>query len=112
MLTSIIIALAALVPAAFPGGQPAIDKYIANNLRYPEMAKEIGIEGVVPLEFTIKTDGSVGTIKVVRMIDPDLEQEAIRLVKTMPKWTPASQDGTAVESVVTLQIPFRLTPAD
>lgn len=112
MLTSIIIALAALVPATFPGGQAAIDKYIADNLKYPEMAKEIGIEGIVPLEFTVKTDGTIGTIKVVRMIDPDLEQEAIRLVKTMPAWTPATDDGTAVESTVSLQIPFRLNPAD
>lgn len=108
MFTSIILALAALVPATFPGGEEAMNKYIADNMHYPEMAKEIGIEGVVPLEFTVKTDGSIGTIKVIRMIDPDLEAEAIRLVKTMPAWTPAQDDGAAVESTVKVDVTFKL----
>lgn len=100
-------AFAATTPS-FPGGEEAMKKYIADNLKYPEMAKENGIEGIVNVAFTVKADGSVGSIKIVRMIDPDLEQEAIRLVKTMPKWTPADEGGTPVEATATIAIPFIL----
>lgn len=92
----------------FPGGTDALNQYITSNIHYPETAARNGIEGVVTVECAIKTDGSVGTIKIVRMIDPDLEQEAIRLMKNMPAWTPAEQNGTAVEAVVTIPVTFTL----
>lgn len=93
---------------SFPGGEAAMKDFIKANLKYPEMSKQMGIEGVVNLQINVKPDGSIGSIKILRMIDPDLEQEAIRLVKTMPAWTPASRDGNPIESTATLAIPFTL----
>lgn len=90
--------------AQFPGGQEALQTYITENLRYPTTAKENGIEGNVELEFIVKADGSISSVKVLRMIDPDLEAEAIRLVTSMPKWQPADSG----DSTVKLTVPFRL----
>lgn len=98
----------ALTPASFPGGEEAQQEYITVNLRYPKMAMENGIEGVVAVIFTVKTDGTIGNIKIKRMIDPDLENEAIRLVKQMPKWDPATDNGKPVESTAEVDIPFTL----
>lgn len=92
----------------YKGGQEALDNYIATNLKYPKRAADNGIEGVVNLQFIVKTDGSIGTIKVTRLIDPDLEAEAIRLVKSMPAWIPADSNGQPVEATVTLPIKFVL----
>lgn len=103
-----MLCMAADTPV-FPGGESAINEYIAQNLRYPALAKENGIEGVVEVAFTVKADGSVGSIKITRMIDPDLEQEAIRLVKNMPRWTPADKNGAPVDAPVSLRIPFILS---
>lgn len=80
--------------------------YISENLKYPAPAKENGIEGVVNVAFLVRTDGSIGSIKIVRMIDPDLEMEAIRLVKNMPKWNPGKSDGKPVDATATISIPF------
>ena len=96
---------------SFPGGEEALTQYIESNLSYPTAALDNGIEGVVNVAFAVKPDGSIGSIKITRMIDPDLEQEAIRLVKNMPAWTPADKAGTPVEAVVTLPIKFSL-PAE
>lgn len=98
----------AVTPASFPGGAAAEKEYIAANLKYPQAAKDNGIEGVVSVQFTVKTDGSIGNIKIKRMVDPDLESEAIRLVKLMPAWTPANDNGTPVESVAETNISFTL----
>ncbi len=96
-------------PAQFPGGPEACKKYISSNLKYPERARENGIEGVVGLIFTVNTDGSIGNIRIKRMVDPDLESESIRLVKQMPAWTPASNDaGTPVESSAEVNVEFTL----
>ena len=100
-------AYAAEVPV-YPGGEEAMQKFIAENMKYPAPALENGVEGVVPLHVTINADGTVGAIKIVRMIDPDLEQEAIRIVKKMPAWTPADKDGVAVESFVDIPVKFTL----
>lgn len=110
LITGIALTAAAwaLTPASFPGGQDAYQTYISENLKYPPTAKENGIEGVINLQFTVKPDGSIGNIKVTRMVDPDLEAEAIRLVKNMPAWTPATDNGTPVESVGTLSVTFTL----
>lgn len=92
----------------FPGGDEALKAYIEKNLKYPEHAKENGVEGIVNVQFVVLPDGSIGTIKIVRMVDPDLEQEAIRLVKTMPAWTPADKDGVAIEAPAQVAVPFVL----
>ena len=96
------------VKASFPGGEEALNTYIVSNIKYPAPAKDNGIEGVVGVTFVVKTDGGIGNIKIRRMVDPDLESEAIRVVKGMPKWTPATQNGTPVESEVEVNVPFTL----
>lgn len=98
----------ALTPASFPGGEEAQEQYILVNLKYPQTAKDNGIEGVVAVIFTVKVDGSIGNIKIKRMVDPDLENEAIRLVKQMPHWEPAMDNGTPVESTAEVDVPFTL----
>lgn len=109
ILSAAALSMAAGTPAVFPGGEQALQEYITANLIYPQPAKDNGIEGIVTLDFTVKADGSVGTIKVQRMIDPDLEQAAITLVRKMPAWTPATDDaGKAVDSTVTLPVTFSL----
>lgn len=100
-------AMAADVPV-FPGGEAALSKFITENMKYPAPAKENGVEGVVTLRLTIKTDGSIGAIKVVRMVDPDLEQEAIRIAKLMPLWTPADKDGAPIVAFVEVPFTFEL----
>lgn len=98
----------AVTPASFPGGAAAEKEYIAANLKYPQTAKDNGIEGVVRVQFTVKADGSIGNIQIKRMVDPDLENEAILLVKNMPAWIPANDNGTPVESVAETDITFTL----
>lgn len=102
-----VTALAAETKASFPGGDKAQAEFIGKTLVYPTAAAENGVEGVVVVSFTVKTDGTIGNIKVKRMVDPDLEAEAIRVVKKMPAWIPASKDGKAVES--TAEVPFRFS---
>ena len=87
-------------------------QYLADNVCYPEIAAEMGIEGVVTVEFTVKADGSIADAKIVRMVDPDLEEEALRLVNSMPRWTPASDNGTPTEARYSLPIKFRLPTPD
>ncbi|MDE6296469.1 MAG: energy transducer TonB [Muribaculaceae bacterium] len=99
---------AATTAPAFPGGESALKSYLSENMQYPENPKELGIEGVVSVTFMVKADGSIGNIKIKSQIDPDLESEAIRLVKLMPKWTPADNDGVAVDEEVNLDINFSL----
>lgn len=104
--TWIGVANAQKVAPSYPGGETALTTYISENLQYPAEAKANGIEGVVGVTFMVKADGSIGSIKIKRMVDPDLESEAIRLVKGMPKWTPGSVDGVAVDSPAEVDIPF------
>lgn len=96
------------VKASFPGGEEALTKYITESIKYPASAREMGIEGVVDVQFVVNADGSIGNIKIRRMVDPDLESEAIRIVKTMPAWSPATTGGQAVESSVDISVPFHL----
>lgn len=102
-----LVAYAGAVPE-YPGGKEAMDQYISENLKYPKSAQDNGIEGTVDVSFMVKADGSIGTIKIVRMIDPDLEAEAIRLVKGMPAWTPADNNGKPVDAPAQVQINFVL----
>lgn len=92
----------------YPGGKEALDKYISTNMKYPKTAVDNGIEGVVNVAFVVKADGSIGSIKIVRMVDPDLEAEAIRLVKEMPAWTPAQENGKPVDAQTQVDVNFVL----
>ena len=94
--------------ASYPGGDKAMQTFITENMKYPAPAIENGVEGVVTLRLTINPDGTIGAIKILRMVDPDLEQEAIRIAKKMPAWTPADKDGAPVESTVDVPIRFNL----
>lgn len=102
-----VAAYAADVPQ-FPGGDAALKDYLATNMKYPPTARDNGVEGVVGVLFVVKTDGSIGNIKIKRMVDPDLESEAIRLVKNMPAWTPADKGGVPVEAPAEVDVPFIL----
>lgn len=96
------------VPAQFPGGAEKLSKYIEANRKYPQAAIANGIEGLIDVRFIVKKDGSRDQLTIVRLVDPDLETEAIRLVNAMPLWIPASAGGTPVESYSVVRIPFIL----
>ncbi len=85
-----------------------LNKWLGKNLRYPARCAEMGIEGKVFVEFVVEKDGSISSINVVRSADPDLSQEAIRVVKTMPKWIPGKQRDKAVSVRFTIPINFQL----
>lgn len=94
--------------AEFPGGKPALMRYLAERIRYPEIAKKDGVEGVVYIAFTIQADGKVAGATVKRGVRDDLDQESVRVVSGMPDWKPARVKGKAVASEMTLPIAFRL----
>lgn len=92
----------------FPGGHAALMKYFNDNVRYPVIAAENGIQGRVVCQFTVWKDGSVSDVKVLRSVDPALDREAIRLISNMPKWKPGEQRGKAVSCKFTVPVVFRL----
>ena len=92
----------------FPGGVDATMEYLQKELRYPESAKEKGIQGRVTVQFIIDKEGNVTNSKVTRSVDKDMDAEAIRLVKAMPKWKPGMQKGKAVAVKYTVPVVFRL----
>lgn len=92
----------------FRGGDTEMYKYINQNLKYPIIAQENGIQGRVIVQFTIKTDGSITDIHIKRGIDPSCDKEAIRVVKGMPKWLPAKQNGKPIEVSYMIPIIFKL----
>ena len=94
--------------AEFPGGEKAMYEFIAKNLIYPESAMENGIEGKVIVEFVITADGSVTNPKIVRKIDPDLEDAAIKVIMKMPKWKPALLGGKPVASTSRASVSFKM----
>ncbi len=93
--------------ASFPGGRAACMQYIADNIRAPKECLEGIASGRVILGFTVNEDGSLSDIKVMRSLTPALDEEAIRVVKSMPKWNPAKQNGKAIKSKFTLPVTFR-----
>jgi len=92
----------------YPGGTDAMLKFLGNNSKYPHLAKEAGIGGVVIVQFIIEKDGSVGDVKIVRGLGGGCNEEAIRVVKMMPKWTPGRQRGRAVRITCHLPLNFNL----
>jgi protein TonB len=93
----------------FPGGQQEMMKYIAENIKYPVIAQENGIQGRVICQFVIEKNGSVTDIQVVRSSgDASLDKEAERVIKTMPKWKPGKQRGKPVRVKYTIPVAFRL----
>ena len=91
----------------FVGGKANLFEYIGKKIQYPEMAKENSIQGKVFVQFTVWKDGTIRDVKVVKGVHKTLDKEAIRVVKTMPKWKPGKQRGKAVNVKFTLPIKFR-----
>ena len=92
----------------FPGGSKELMSWLGQNIRYPVKAQEAGIQGRVILQFVVTKEGKVAGIKIVRGVSPELDEEAVRVVKAMPAWTPGKQDGQAVNVRYTLPVTFRL----
>ncbi len=95
-------------PPTFPGGQEAMYAWMKNNLRYPEMAAQNNIQGKVIIQFVVEKDGSIGEVKVARGRDQDLDKEAVRMVKSMPKFIPGRMNGQSVRVWFTLPVSFKL----
>ena len=94
-----------IIPASFPGGQAALDEYIAKNVIYPANGS---ISGVVVVEFLVNTDGSITKVKTIRGVDPLLDTEAERLVASMPRWEPTIVNGRKTAFYYELPIQFYL----
>lgn len=93
---------------SFPGGESAMKSYLNSTVKYPDVAQENGVQGRVIVESIIEKDGSMSDVKVVRSVDPTLDREALRVVKAMPKWTPAKLKGIPVRTKCTTPVVFRL----
>lgn len=93
----------------FPGGESALYDYLSSHINYPAQAAEEGVQGRVIVQFTITKTGKIENVSVVRGRHPALDKEALRVVKSMPNWTPGRQDGRAVNVQHTLPITFRLS---
>ena len=96
------------VEPTFPGGLSALYKYLAENIHYPYNALENNIKGRVYVSFIVEKDGSISTIKMIHDIGGSCGAEVVRLVRAMPKWIPAKQDGQPVRAVFTLPVSFDL----
>ena len=95
-------------PPTFPGGDAALLQYIASHIKYPAVAQENNIQGRVVVQFVVTKSGKVGEVKVVRGKDPDLDKEAVRVVKSLPNFIPGKMNGNAVNVWYTLPINFKL----
>lgn len=98
--------------AEFPGGIEEMSKFIAQNIKYPDEARKKGLGGVVLVEFTITKEGDVTDIKTVVGIDPILDEEAIRVIRIMPKWTPAELNKEKVNMIYQIPSRFKLDKKD
>lgn len=94
----------------FPGGPEALLKYIAENVVYPEQAKNDTIQGTVYLKFVVDKTGKVTQTEVIRGVHPLLDEESIKVVNSLPEWTPGRQSGKNVD--VAMQIPIKFQIAD
>lgn len=92
----------------FPGGNAAMMKFLSDNIKYPVIAQENGIQGRVITNFVVERDGSITDVQVVRGVDPSLDKEAVRVIQSMPKWKPGKQRGSPVRVRFTLPVVFRL----
>ena len=92
----------------YPGGMQELMKYLQKEIRYPKEAQALGIQGRVIVQFVVNKDGSICDAKVVKPVDPQLEAEAVRVVRSMPNWIPGKQRGEPVRVRFTLPVMFRL----
>lgn len=92
----------------FPGGNTALMKYLSEHTKYPVVAQENGVQGRVTVQFVVEKDGSISDVHVLRGVDPSLDKEAVRVVKSMPRWTPGKQNGINVRVNYRVPVLFRL----
>lgn len=92
----------------FPGGASALQAYLRDNVHYPVVAQENGVQGRVVVSFVVEKDGSITDVQVARSVDPSLDKEAVRVVKSMPRWQPGKQNGAAVRVKFIVPVAFRL----
>lgn len=92
----------------FPGGDGEMMKYLGKNIRYPAAAQRAGVEGLVVLSFVVSSTGEISDIQVVKQLGAGTDEEAVRVVKSMPKWTPGKQNGRAVPVRYTLPVRFTI----
>ena len=92
----------------YPGGQTAMLKYIMENIKYPKQAMKEGIQGRVTVSFIVEKDGRVSNVRLLRSVQSALDKEAVRVVKSMPKWTPGKQNGKPVRVRFNLPVMFKL----
>ena len=92
----------------FPGGMPAMIEYLQNNLKYPKDAIKQQVEGRVMVMFVVETDGNLSNVRVARKVFHSLDTEAVRVVKSMPKWKPGKEKGRLVRVNYTLPVVFSL----
>jgi periplasmic protein TonB len=95
-------------PPQFPGGESALLRYVAENLKYPEIAAGNGIQGRVFLKFVVNADGSVNRVEVIKGVDPALDAEAKRVIGILPRFSPGKQNGVAVPVYFTIPVLFEL----
>lgn len=96
------------VMPSFPGGDGELMKWLSMNIVYPEIAEEKGVQGRVIVRFAVGKDGSIHDPKVLVSVHPALDREALRVVKSMPRWIPGKQSGQPVSVYFTLPITFLL----
>ncbi len=92
----------------FPGGIIALQEYIAKNLVYPKRAKQKRVEGKVYVQFLVKEDGNITSIKISKGLSKECDEEVIRLMKNSPRWIPATEDRVPIENWMILPIEFTL----
>lgn len=97
---------------SFPGGSSSLMKYLSSQIKYPVVAEENGVEGKVVCSFVVGTDGSITDVRVVRSVDPSLDKEAVRVLRSMPKWEPGLKNGKTVRVRYTVPVAFRLRAID
>lgn len=92
----------------YPGGQIAMLKYIMENIKYPKQAMKKGIQGRVVVSFIVEKDGRVSNVRLLRSVESSLDKEAVRVVKSMPKWSPGKQNGKPVRVRFNVPVMFKL----
>ncbi|MBR5929856.1 MAG: energy transducer TonB [Prevotella sp.] len=92
----------------FPGGMTEFMKWLTKNLKYPESARRQNMQGMVVVSFIVNTDGSTSEIRVVRPRHPDLDREAVRVVRMMPKWKPGEDHGKVCRTMISIPIVFKI----
>ena len=93
---------------SFPGGNGALLEYLATHVKYPVVAQKNGAQGRVIVSFVVECDGSIADVRVERSVDPSLDREAIRVVSSMPRWSPGKLNGYIVRVKYSVPVAFKL----